>query len=107
MLHTADSYNVAVSIGTVQSDVIPAILNADLNERTSHILWSHFFRTGKKLTVDISFVCVEEGQATAINTQSAAGTAAQHVERDNILERNTLWNGVYALMRCPGHPCKN
>ncbi|KAK3945965.1 hypothetical protein QBC46DRAFT_424888 [Diplogelasinospora grovesii] len=69
--------------------------------------WSHFFRAGKKLTIDISLVCVEEDQVTAMSTQSAAGTAAQHVERDNILERNTLWNGVYTLMRCPGHPCKN
>ncbi|KAK3933746.1 hypothetical protein QBC46DRAFT_454626 [Diplogelasinospora grovesii] len=69
--------------------------------------WSNFFRAGKKLTINISFFCMEETQTIAVSTQSAAGTAAQHVERDDILLQNTIWNDVYALMRCPGHPCKN
>lgn len=65
--------------------------------------WSHFFRAGKKLTINISLFCLEEAQAI----QSAAGTAAQHIERDDILQQTTLWNDVYTLMRCPGHPRKN
>jgi hypothetical protein len=69
--------------------------------------WSRFFRTGKKLIIDITLFCMEEAQATTMSTQSAAGTAAQRDERDGMLRQSTVWNGVYTLMRCPGHPCKN
>lgn len=50
--------------------------------------WSHLFRAGKKLRIDISFDCVEEIQ-TSMTTRSSArrgATGTQLAERDGILE---------------------
>ncbi|KAG9249510.1 uncharacterized protein F5Z01DRAFT_669079 [Emericellopsis atlantica] len=77
--------------------------------------WSHLHRSGKKLRIDVSFVCVEETQPSMITRSIArrGATGAQLTEREGIMElqQNTgqpsVWSAVYSLMRCPGHPCKN
>ncbi|PTD03456.1 hypothetical protein FCULG_00012812 [Fusarium culmorum] len=63
--------------------------------------WSPLFRAGKKLRVDISFICKEEPQGSRrdqlLETQEAAG-------------QPRVWKDVYDLMRynrnlCPGSYC--
>lgn len=77
--------------------------------------WSHLYRAGKKLRIDISFVCKEEVQATMLTRSGArrGATGTQLAERESILEgqqaagQPSVWAAVYNLLRCPGHPCKN
>ncbi|KAI1013601.1 hypothetical protein LB504_013208 [Fusarium proliferatum] len=59
--------------------------------------WSPLFRAGKKLRIDISFVCKEEPHGSRrdqlLETQEAAG-------------QPRVWKDVYDLMRCNGNLCQ-
>ncbi|KAK4451205.1 hypothetical protein QBC34DRAFT_447788 [Podospora aff. communis PSN243] len=78
--------------------------------------WSHLFRNGKKLTIDISFIYKETTQQVAVRTQQTTrrgGVTATHLaERAELLEeqeaagQTTVWKEVYSLMRCTGPPCQ-
>jgi hypothetical protein len=77
--------------------------------------WSHLFRAGKKLRVDISFICKEEHQGSRVAQQQGGGrgsaTARQLAQRDQLLETQEaagqprVWKDVYDLMRCSGNLC--
>lgn len=75
--------------------------------------WSDLFRAGKKLRIEISFICKEDTQTSMITRSGRGATGAQLVERNGIIEgqqaagQPTVWAAVYQLMRCSGHPCKN
>ncbi|KAG7416016.1 hypothetical protein Forpe1208_v005427 [Fusarium oxysporum f. sp. rapae] len=77
--------------------------------------WSPLFRTGKKLRIDISFICKEESQGSRVVQQQGGGrgsaTARQLAQRDQLLETREaagqprVWKDVYDLMRCNGNLC--
>ncbi|KAF9765082.1 hypothetical protein IL306_002693 [Fusarium sp. DS 682] len=79
--------------------------------------WSHLFRAGKKLRIDISFICKEESQGSRVVQQLGGGggrgsaTARQLAQRDQLLETQEaagqprVWKDVYDLMRCNGNLC--
>lgn len=75
--------------------------------------WSDLFRAGRKLRIDISFICKEDTQTSMITRSGRGATGTQLVERHSIIEgqqaagQPTVWAAVYQLMRCSGHPCKN
>ncbi|SCO92769.1 uncharacterized protein FRV6_16897 [Fusarium oxysporum] len=79
--------------------------------------WSPLFRTGKKLRIDISFICKEESQGSRVVQHLGGGgrgsaTARQLAERDQLLETQEaagqprVWKDVYDLMRCNGNLCQ-
>lgn len=65
--------------------------------------WSPLFRAGKKLRVDISFICKEEPHGSRVVHQQ---------QRDRLLETQEaagqprVWKDVYDLMRCNGNLCQ-
>ncbi|KAM0363090.1 hypothetical protein ACHAO7_011404 [Fusarium culmorum] len=77
--------------------------------------WSPLFRAGKKLRIDISFICKEEPQGSRVVQQQGGGrgsaTAQQLAQRDQLLETQEaagqprVWKDVYDLMRCNGNLC--
>ncbi|KAM5528784.1 hypothetical protein FOXYSP1_16628 [Fusarium oxysporum f. sp. phaseoli] len=76
--------------------------------------WSHLFRAGKKLRIDISFICKEEPQGSRVVQQQGSrgsATARQLAHRDQLLETQEaagqprVWKDVYDLMRCNGNLC--
>ncbi|KAJ3469840.1 hypothetical protein MRS44_003905 [Fusarium solani] len=76
--------------------------------------WSHLFQMGKKLRIDMSFICKEEaqqGSATVLQGNRGSATSRQLAERDQLLEtqeaegRPRVWNDVYNLMRCKKDSC--
>ncbi|PTD03466.1 hypothetical protein FCULG_00012778 [Fusarium culmorum] len=76
--------------------------------------WSHLFRAGKKLRIDISFICKEEPQGSRVVQQQGgrgSATARQVAQRDQLLETQEaagqprVWKDVYDVMRCNGHLC--
>ncbi|KAK4077980.1 hypothetical protein Purlil1_12178 [Purpureocillium lilacinum] len=75
--------------------------------------WSDLFRAGRKLRIEISFICKEDTQTSMITRSGRGATGAQLMERNGIIEgqqaagQPTVWAAVYQLMRCSGHPCKN
>jgi hypothetical protein len=80
--------------------------------------WSHLFRAGKKLRVDISFNYMETGVATGAlarhGTKRGYLSASQQMLSERALQLDaeeedsgqpSIWQDVYNLMRCPGQPC--
>ncbi|KAM0363088.1 hypothetical protein ACHAPK_011226 [Fusarium culmorum] len=75
--------------------------------------WSHLFCTGKKLRIDISFICKEHQDSRVVRQQGGRGsaTARQLAQRDQLLETQEaagqprVWKDVYDLMRCNGNLC--
>lgn len=67
--------------------------------------WSDLFRAGKKLRIEISFIC-KDTRASMITRSGRDATGAQLVERNGIIEgqqaagQPTVWAAVYQLMRC-------
>lgn len=78
-------------------------------------VWSHLLHVGKRLRVEISFICKEVSRSTSMTTRQSTrrveATAVQLAERDELLEeqetsgRSRVWSNVYNLMRCTGPPC--
>ncbi|KAL7763955.1 hypothetical protein ACKLNR_005100 [Fusarium oxysporum f. sp. zingiberi] len=77
--------------------------------------WSPLFRAGKKLRIDISFVCKEEPHGSRVVQQQGSrgsATARQLAQRDQLLETQEaagqprVWKDVYDLMRCNGNLCQ-
>ncbi|KAF5611248.1 hypothetical protein F25303_14494, partial [Fusarium sp. NRRL 25303] len=78
--------------------------------------WSPLFRAGKKLRIDISFICKEEPQGSRVVQQQSGGrgsaTARQLAQRDQLLGTQEaagqprVWKDVYDLMRCNGNLCQ-
>ncbi|EXL39520.1 hypothetical protein FOCG_17877 [Fusarium oxysporum f. sp. radicis-lycopersici 26381] len=89
--------------------------NIDWKMAEEHLCkWSPLFRAGKKLRIDISFICKEEehqGSRVAQQQGSRSATARQLAQRDQLLEtqeaagRPRVWKDVYDLMRCNGNLC--
>ncbi|KAK0618868.1 hypothetical protein B0T14DRAFT_565775 [Immersiella caudata] len=79
--------------------------------------WSHLFRDGKKLRVDICFICKETTQPVAARTRSSARARAsrrQLAVRDELLAEQEavsgmrpVWKEIYELLRCNGAFCTN
>jgi hypothetical protein len=74
--------------------------------------WSHLFCTGKKLRIDISFICKEHQDSRVVQQQGrSSATARQLAQRDQLLETQEatgqprVWKDVYDLMRCNGNLC--
>ncbi|KAH7200624.1 hypothetical protein BKA60DRAFT_191342 [Fusarium oxysporum] len=75
--------------------------------------WSHIFRAGKKLRIDISFTCEEPQDSRVVQQHGSRGsaTARQLAQRDLLLETQEaasqprVWKDVYDLMRCNGSLC--
>ncbi|KIL83636.1 hypothetical protein FAVG1_13143 [Fusarium avenaceum] len=77
--------------------------------------WSHLFRAGKKLRIDISFIYKEEHRGSRVVQQQGGGRgsaiARQLAQRDQLLETQEaagqprFWKDVYDLMRCNGNLC--
>ncbi|KAM0293120.1 hypothetical protein ACHAPM_011721 [Fusarium culmorum] len=76
--------------------------------------WSHLFCVGKKLRIDISFICKEEHQGSRVAQQQgshSSATTRQLAQRDQLLEtqedagQSRVWKDVYDLMRCNGNLC--
>ncbi|KAM0539656.1 hypothetical protein ACHAO7_011967 [Fusarium culmorum] len=77
--------------------------------------WSPLFRAGKKLRIDISFICKEEHRGSRVVQQLGGGrgsaTARQLAQRDQLLETQEaagqprVWKDMYDLMRCNGNLC--
>ncbi|SPJ72411.1 uncharacterized protein FTOL_02139 [Fusarium torulosum] len=68
---------------------------------------------GKKLRIDISFICKEHQDSRVVQQQGGRGsaTARQLAQRDQLLETQQaagqprVWKDVYDLMRCNGTLC--
>ncbi|KFA81770.1 hypothetical protein S40288_11566 [Stachybotrys chartarum IBT 40288] len=76
--------------------------------------WGHLFRAGRRLRVQISFICKDISQSVMPKTRQGGrrgATGRQHAEleaeqqEDEAAGRTNHWNKVYSLMRCPGPPC--
>lgn len=68
---------------------------------------SHIFRAGKKLRIDISFICKEEPQGSRVVQQMGSrgsATARQLAQRDLLLETQEaasqprVWKDMYDFM---------
>ncbi|KAF4946234.1 hypothetical protein FGADI_11336 [Fusarium gaditjirri] len=75
--------------------------------------WSPLFRAGKKLRIDISFVCKEEPHGSRVVQQQGSrgsATARQLAQRDQETQEAAgqprVWKDVYDLMRCNGNLCQ-
>ncbi|ODA78190.1 hypothetical protein RJ55_06795 [Drechmeria coniospora] len=76
--------------------------------------WSPLFRGGRKLQIEITFICKATSQPAAMKTRSSTrrgATGRQHAEleaeqdEDEAAGRTNHWTKVYAIMRCDGPPC--
>ena len=82
--------------------------------------WSHLFRGGKKLRVDISFNYMETGPGAATSarqgTKRGYNSASQQMLSERAMQLDaeeetsgqpSIWRDIYNLMRCPGPPCSS
>jgi hypothetical protein len=79
--------------------------------------WSHLFRDGKKLRIDICFIYRETCQAVATTTRGSTRTGASRrqlaardallVDQEETSGRRPVWKEVYELLRCNGSFCTN
>lgn len=77
------------------------------------VAWGEFYRTGKKLTLKLSFNYVDVGQSSttakrgfpSTTLQMLAEGAAQDDAEQASSGHPPAWRHVYSLMRCPGPPC--
>ncbi|KAF4534642.1 uncharacterized protein LTHEOB_12920 [Lasiodiplodia theobromae] len=80
--------------------------------------WSHLFRAGKRLRIDISFHYLETGDTVGASTRQGTkrgySSASQYMLSERAMQldaeedaagRPSIWRDVYNLMRCPGPPC--
>ncbi|KAH7118707.1 hypothetical protein B0J13DRAFT_197512, partial [Dactylonectria estremocensis] len=77
--------------------------------------WSHLLHVGKRLRIEISFICKEVSRPASMTTRQSTSTggatAVQFAERDQLLAsqeasgQSRVWSNVYNLMRCTGPPC--
>ncbi|KAK3938295.1 hypothetical protein QBC46DRAFT_451306 [Diplogelasinospora grovesii] len=76
--------------------------------------WSPLFRGGRKLHIEIAFICKPKSPSAAMQTRSRTrreATGRQHAELEAEQEeeqaagRTNHWSKVYAIMRCTGPPC--
>lgn len=74
------------------------------------ITWSPLLRGGKKLRIEISFICKDATQATAMrtrqNTRGATGRQLAELDEEEAVGKTSHWRNVYNLMRCTGPPCQ-
>lgn len=72
--------------------------------------WSPLFRGGKKLRIEISFICKDATQTTSMRTrQSARGATGRQLaelDEEEAAGKTSHWRDVYNLMRCTGPPCQ-
>jgi hypothetical protein len=116
-----DDTSVVVSVNDPsQRDLIKRFDDIDVDwsviERQL-IRWGEFFRAGKILRVDLSFNYIDAslqltGSANRRNKRGFSTTQRMLAERASQLEAEqeangspSLWQEVYALLRCPGPPC--
>ena len=81
------------------------------------IRWGELFRAGKRLRVDLSFNYLDASSQPAStanrgNKRGSSATQRMLAERASQLQAEqeesgspSIWQEVYALMRCPGPPC--
>jgi hypothetical protein len=81
------------------------------------IRWGELFRAGKRLRVDLSFNYLDASLQPAStanrgNKRGSSATQRMLAERASQLQAEqdasgspSIWQEVYALMRCPGPPC--
>lgn len=81
------------------------------------IRWGELFRAGKRLRVDLSFNYIDASSQSASlanrgNKRGSSATQRMLADRtthiDDEQEKSgspSVWQEVYALMRCPGPPC--
>ena len=79
--------------------------------------WGELFRSGKKLTVNLSFNYLDTkpppaGSAKRGPKRALSATQTMLADRDAQLEEEEeetgkapMWKEVYAIFRCPGSPC--
>ncbi|KAF5696820.1 hypothetical protein FGLOB1_13230 [Fusarium globosum] len=89
--------------------------NIDWRMAEQHLCrWSNLFSAGKKLRIDISFICKEEHHGSRVvqhQGSRSSATARQLAQRDQLLETQEaagqprVWKDVYDLMRCNGNLC--
>lgn len=113
------SATVSVSART-EKDLVKRFddLNIDWSVIANTLMeWGELFRSGKKLTVHLSFNYIDTkpppaGSARRGTKRGSSATQAMLADRDAQLqaeEEDTgtapLWKEVYPLFRCPGGPC--
>jgi len=80
------------------------------------IEWRELFRSGKKLRVNISFNYLDcqppvgttkcgSKRGSSATQRMQSNRAAQLAAEEDSEGHSSLWQNVYALMRCPGPPC--
>jgi hypothetical protein len=115
-----DDTSVVVSVNDrSQRDLIKRFDTMDINwsviERQL-IRWGEFFRAGKRLRVDLSFnyIYASLQSASSANRGNKRGSATQRMLADRASQLGTeqvtsgspsVWQEVYALLRCPGPLC--
>jgi hypothetical protein len=116
-----DDTSVVVSVNDrSQRDLTKRFDNMDVDwsviERQL-IRWGEFFRADKRLRVDLSFNYIDAslqstGSANRGNKRGSSTTQRMLAERASQLEAEqeasgspSVWQEVYALLRCPGPPC--
>jgi hypothetical protein len=79
--------------------------------------WGELFRAGKRLRIDLSFNYLDASSQPAStanrgNERGSSATQRMLAERASQLQEEqeksgspSIWQEVYALMRCPGPPC--
>lgn len=83
------------------------------------LAWGDLFRTGKKLTLNISFNFVESNHGSKFGLKATDKRGASSVTQRMLIERDAEinadeeatgqpppWTDVYSLMRCSGRACE-
>ncbi|KUM64736.1 hypothetical protein ACN42_g2346 [Penicillium freii] len=83
------------------------------------LTWGDLFRTGKKLTLNISFNFVENNHGSKFGLKATDKRGASSVTQRMLIERDAEinddeeatgqpppWTNVYSLMRCSGRACE-
>jgi hypothetical protein len=119
MSFQADDTNVAVCVkDRSERDLIKRFNKLDIDWTVIEkqlLSWSHLFRAGRKLRINISFnysardLAIGTSVRRATKRGSSQRILAQREVQLNAEEETSghpsIWRDVYNLMRCPGPPC--